>query len=259
LNRINLFLRRKFFIVVFAVIFLLTAALVFLYIKNHHDNGNIQKGTFEVYIADSNIPGGTVINERQIEKSFVSGELFSDKYITEKKEIVGKKAIRDITESKVISSDDLEQSSGQSPNYLKFSSYIPSGYRAVSLPVVYFGRKILLNSGDSIDLISTWYNSKNEEFISETILLCKKIILINGQNTRESSAQKEGNYDAVQSSEPGLLNGILSDASAGEDIVDKQYLILTFYLTSSEAEKALNALQLGPLYMAICPGKGDAV
>ena len=255
--RWGLFLKRKILIVISVFLGLFTVILIFWYIYTGSREADKNINTHEVYIASEEIAEGSYVKESQLKKSTIPIELFSSKYVTESSILTGKKVLRDIPGGEIITYEDIEGTQISDNSYFKFSISIPSGLRSLNLPVIYFGEKILINAGDTVDVISSFYDSKNEQFTSETILSAREVILINGKSLQDlSSGEDSGEEISPDTEQQDFLNGILeSDSSQFGNSGLQQSLVITFFLTREETEKALNALQLGPLYISLCPGK----
>ncbi|GEM_PF-625691 len=258
MNSLNLFLKRKIFIAIAVFLLIFLGFVIFWYFSSYKKDNKLNKGdVVEVYVAKNNILNGEEIKEDKIEKSIISVKLFDSKYITNKKEIVGKNAIKDISTGEILSFDKIENEAKKNQNYLNFSYYIPEGYRAISIPVIYYGEQSLLNVGDNIDLVSAYYDKDNEKIISKTILSYKKIILINGKTKNNSSTDNENvnfsTLDGISSEGSSIFSGVFGSDSTNMSGLQKFQIILTFYLTPSEVEMLINSLQLGPLFASICP------
>lgn len=256
--KLSLFLKRK--ILIAAVIFFLVFSgfLIYWYADSHKKENNGNRNEVEIYTAKTDIRQGSIIEEDDIEIKAISQELSDERFIVNKKEIIGSRAVEDIVSGEIISYEILEGSHIKQQTSLKFSSYIPVGKRAISVPVIYYGEQNLINSGDKADLISVYYDSSSEKLVSETILTYKEIVLT-GSNNHQYDYDKTG-ADEVSSNQ-GLgdtfLDGILSSGGSSEVSASRTNLIITFYLSPAEVEKILNSLQLGPLYISLCPSKRD--
>jgi Flp pilus assembly protein CpaB len=153
----------------------------------------------------------------------------------------------------IISSDKIQGvANKKDSNYLAFSSYIPSGLRAVSIPVNYYGEKSLLNIGDKIDLVSTLYEKTADSIISQTILWDKEIILINGKSSSNDLDDITGQQDntGITNELPSLDNILQTSTVAGSKSGN---CILTLYLNPQEVEAVFLALQTGTINLSICP------
>lgn len=131
-----------------------------------------------------------------------------------------------------------------------FSSTIPYGLRAVSLPVSFFGDVSGIREGDRVDVISVFYDPGSNELYCEAILYQKEIILLagSGDDREQGGYQDTGNQGYFG-------DGILGDISSGNGTGGqyKKILIVTFYLEVIEAEKAFMAIESGQLYLLLCP------
>jgi hypothetical protein len=131
-----------------------------------------------------------------------------------------------------------------------FSSSIPSGFRAVNLPISFFGDIAAVVEGDKVDIISVFYDPGLNELYSEVILRQKKIIAFQSNDNTSDL----GNYQGASSS--GYFSGgVFNDFSSGNinNSQLKKILVLTFYLEVFEVEIAFGAIESGQLYLSICP------
>ncbi len=130
------------------------------------------------------------------------------------------------------------------------SSSIPYGFRAVSLPISFFGDVQALREGDKVDIISVFYDPGSNELYSETILSRKEIIIL--KNNKDTPDPE--NYQGTSSS-GYLSSGIFNDMSSGSNNRSqlKKMIVITFYLEANEVERAFEAIEGGQLYLSICP------
>jgi len=244
MNRLSLVLRQKIIGIIFVIIALAGGIFIFWYIgelkeKIPENSGNNNR----VLIAGTDMEKGEKVKAESIKIQEISSDIFSGKFITDKNEIIGKRVEADISKGEIITEDkiaDMEDSGRISPG---FSSYIPDGLRAVSIPVNFYGDSSLIREGDRVDLISTYYMQESGELFSETVISGKEIILI--------KIGEDGYYTDDVSTEGNFLFG----EAAGGDFTGayhKNYLTLTFYLTGSEAERVFLAAGRGFLNMSIC-------
>lgn len=246
----RLFLGRKKIIFIVVVLFLLIILLTFWFFKEQVKKEPQENLYRQIYTAATDIVAGTEITENMIIAEKIPGEMYSEKYLTDIRDIAGKKTNAVFKKGEVISSDKLEGINAQQNNYLKFSSHIPAGHRAVSIPVNYYGQHSLIGSGDKVDIILTYYQDSSGEFTSATVLQHKEIIRIGTQeNSKDGDVADIAGKNAV-SSNGSLFTGLFSEGGQSP----ANMLILTFYLTPEEAEKIILSLQLGTLNIAICPG-----
>jgi Flp pilus assembly protein CpaB len=249
LNRLNIFLGRKKITVIAVVLAVLILFSVFWYFKTSANNDSGDNMYMQIYTAATDIVSGSLITEDMLNAEKIPDEMYSEKYPADIEEILGKKVYTDLQKGEIISSDKLEGNAAQQNSYLKFSSCIPAGYRAVSIPVNYYGQHTLIGAGDKVDIISTYYNDSSGDFISTTVLQYKEIIRIGtGENSKDpdllnTSEKNNGSNDS-------FFTGLFGEG--GQNTAN--LLILTFYLTPEEAEKIMLSLQLGTLNIALCPG-----
>lgn len=127
---------------------------------------------------------------------------------------------------------------------------IPAGFKAVNLPVNFFGDRSVLNEGDCVDIISTCYDRDKGMISSEKIISKKKVIHLNYENGTGTE-----DYDSIRDS---IIPGDLY--LSGTAIDSGKILIITFFLKDDEVLRSFTALESGILYLAICndgkePGK----
>jgi len=252
MNRFRLFLGSRKLVIIILFITVFSGFSVFWYLNNQKQKSYENTGQVEIYTAGQDIFKGDEIDENMIEAKRISREVFNEEFLTDIKDIVGMKTTSDIAKGEIIRSGKLEGMALEENTYLKFSSYIPEGLRAVSIPVNYYGEHALLSKGDKVDIISTYYDSKNEELVSETVLKHKDIIFISGRSQVDSEDTVMPGYSPSNNT-GNLVFGSLFDSSIS-DGSGSSLIILTFYLDQEEVESIMLSLQLGALNLAICPG-----
>ncbi|MCD4669374.1 MAG: hypothetical protein K8S14_02890 [Actinomycetia bacterium] len=125
------------------------------------------------------------------------------------------------------------------------SGQIPSGMKAVNLPISFFGDHSILNTGDRIDIISTYYNKESGRLHAEMILSGKEVIdLESGQGINENSPESIGSAIFPETSFGSGINGGASST-----------LVITFFLRDEEIVRSFMAIESGMLYLSICPKK----
>ncbi|HAJ95808.1 MAG TPA: hypothetical protein DCP02_06205 [Actinobacteria bacterium] len=123
------------------------------------------------------------------------------------------------------------------------SSQIPSGMKAVNLPISFFGNCLILKIGDRIDIISTYYDKESAVLHAEMILSGKEIIsLETGQGTDKD------NYGSIS-------GNIFPEVSFGADVNNgiSRTLVITFFLEDEEIVRSFTAIESGMLYLSLCP------
>jgi len=247
MNRLSLVLRQKIISIVFVLIALAGGVFIFWYIgelkeKIPEDSVNNNR----VLIAETDMKKGEEVKAGSVKIQEIPSDIFSGKFITDKDEIIGKIVEADILKGEIITEDKIEDMADSGGISLGFSSYIPDGLRAVSIPVNFYGDNSLIREGDKVDLISTYYTQGSGELFSETVISGKEIVFIKmgGSEYYSDSAGSDGNF---------LLGG----AEGGDftDAYHKNYITLTFYLTGAEAERVFLAASRGFLNMSICNSK----
>jgi len=244
MNRISLIIRQRILGIIFIIIAVMGGIFVFWYVSNLKARVSEDAGYREVFIAGADIEQGEEIIEGSIEVQKIPENIFSEKFITDKDIILGKKAAENILKGEIMTMDKIEglgSNEGFSPG---FSSYIPYQLRAVSVPVSFYGDKSLVRTGDRVDIVSTYYETESGNIYSDTVLTEKEIVLIGSDLEKSRSGDESGSED--------FFVGSIFDSG----LVDSGYvnlLILTFYLDKSEVEEVFLALEKGVLNLSICP------
>lgn len=255
LSRLSLIIRRRIFIITFIILAIFVCTIIYWYISAGREKVEGNAGTIEVFTAGNDILAGAVINEDLIISRKISEDIFDSRFITDKQEISGKRTSSEIKKGEIITTDKMEGDKPGAQDYIKFSSYIPTGLRAVSIPVTYYGEHVLINTGDFVDIISTYYESSEEKIISETVLSFKEVVLIAGGNTDQDAVNNTDdkmNFNQQRPTSP-MFDGVL-DNSPEQDIKTNK-IIVTFYLLPEEVEKIMLAFHLGTLNVSICPSR----
>jgi Flp pilus assembly protein CpaB len=253
MNRINLIIRQKIFIIAIALMLVFAGFLIYWYLNASNNEKQLAGGNIYIYTSRIEIKAGTQITKDMIEKKSIPGNIYNQKFITNVNEITGKVTVLDIVKGEIISSDKVQGVEGaKESSYLAFSSYIPAGLRAVSIPVNYYGEKSLLSVGDNVDLISTLFEKTTDSIISRTILRDKEIILIDGKNSSNDLADLSGQKGTTSASNdlPAFDSILKTDTAEG---LKSGNCILTLYLKPIEAETVFLALQTGTINLSICP------
>jgi Flp pilus assembly protein CpaB len=253
MNRINLIIRQKIFIIAIILMLVFAGFLIYWYLAGSNNEKHLPGGNIDIYTSRIEIKAGMQITKDIIEKKSIPANIFNQKFITDIGEITGKLTVQDIAKGEIISSDKIQGlESAKDPSYLAFSSYIPAGLRAVSIPVNYYGEKSLLSVGDTVDLISTLFEKTTDLIISRTILRDKEIILIDGKSSGNDLADLSGHQENTGASNdlPALDNILQTDTAEG---LKSGNCILTLYLKPLEVEAVFLALQTGTINLSICP------
>ncbi len=231
-HRFSLIIGQKIFSILFLLAALLLGVLMFWYIGQLQSgapgNGKVQ----QVIIANTDILSGISIERDMVKVQDIPDAVFSGRAVKEVNELLGKEARRDIDKGEIIY---VEHISGYEESFSGISSYIPRGKRAVTIPVTFYGEEALLQVGESVDLISIYYDRDIGDMVSLAIIEDKEIIHIGGN----SGHQPESGFFA----EEGLRT-----QSGGPDM-----LTVSFYLSPSETESVFLAAQRGIINIAICP------
>jgi Flp pilus assembly protein CpaB len=244
MNRLSLILRQRIIGIIFIVIAVIGGVFIFWYISNLKSRISENTGYRQIFTTKVDISEGEEFKEELIELQKINENIFSEGFVADKDDILGKKAAENIMKGDIITFDKLEGSgSGDGPR-TGFSSYIPYKSRAVSVPVNFYGDKSLIRAGDRVDIISTYYETDSGDIYSDVVLSGKEIVLI-------SSDPGEGLSVDVNTSGGFLVDSIFESSS-----IDPGYaniLILTFYLDCLEAKEIFSALEKGALNLSICP------
>ncbi len=243
MNRMSLIIRQKILSIVFIIISLAGGVAIFFYINNLKENIPEEVSYNQVFIARADIRKDEEITAELLEEQKIPANIFGDKFIIDKNEIIGETAVLDILKGEIITKDKLERESSGNGFNLSFSSYIPYDLRAVSIPVNFYGNKSLINEGDKVDLISTYYEPASSVLYSETLLTEKEIILIEN-NLNESYPENEGSNES-------FLLGSVTDSDLLNSYSENS-LVITFYLSKSEAEEVFMAIERGTVNLSIC-------
>lgn len=244
----SLILRQKLLSIIFIIIAAFGGIFIFWYINNLKSKNLESMNCKEIFTAKADINLEQEITENLLEKQKIPLNIFSEKFLTDLNQIKGKKAICKILKGEIISKDKIEGGAPNENSYLKFSTYIPEGLRAVNVPVNYYGDVSVLRVGDKVDIISVYYDQTNSQLISEAVLSEKEIILtvneqneISKNNGENSSSNKNDNSYMDKVFDPNYTSSALSNS-----------IIITLYLTPAEVEKIFLALGRGALNLSIC-------
>jgi len=224
------------------VIALIGSILIYFLISNLKSTSSEDAISNEVLIAKEEIMAGKEIKIEMIGKQKISKNIFSNNFISEAKEIIGKPAKATILKGEIISTQKINGIGESEDNNLKFSTYIPLFKKAAAIPITYWGDTSLICIGDKIDVISTYYEKDSGNLKSEIVLDSKEIIIISGQKNQNDENQKNNSALSILSSDT-------------EPTGESQRLYLTFYLNEEEIKKVFEAVQKGNLNIAICSSK----
>ena len=119
---------------------------------------------------------------------------------------------------------------------------VPRGMKEINLPVKYFGDHTVLNEGDRVDIISTYYKEEMGSLFSERIITASEVIKLEAGKSQEIE-------DNLPLGDAFIYDGI-SRAGAAMNIGN--ILVMTFFLTDDEVLKSFTALESGMLYIALC-------
>ena len=241
MNRASLIFKQKFISIIFIVIAFSGSIFIYFYISSMKLSSAADAFSNEVLIAKEEIGKGTEIKIEMIGKQKISKNIFSSNFIIDEDEIVGKQAGDTILKGEIISSEKII-GIDESSSSIKFSTYIPSFKKAVTIPVTYWGDISLINMGDRIDVISTYYEKDSSNLKSEIVLSNREIILISSQQDLDNKNQQENT---------GL--SILNSGSALAE--ESRTLYLTFYLSGEEIKLVFESIEKGNLNIAICSSK----
>lgn len=230
--------------IIFIVVAVIGGVFIFWYISGLKSNISENTEYRQIFITRVNIEEGEEFSEELIELQKINENIFSDSFVVEKDDILGKKAAENIMKGDIITFDKLEGMESSEGLKTGFSSYIPYKTRAVSMPVNFYGDKSLIRAGDRVDIISTYYKTDSGDIYSDLLLSEKEIVLISSDTYEDSSVEGKNG------------GGFLVDSIFENSSIDPGYaniLILTFYLDCMEAKEVFSALGKGVLNLSICP------
>ena len=245
MNRLSLIVKQKIISIIFLIIAVLGGIIIFWYISGLKEKIPENIDYSPIFVARVNLKKGDEITGESIEEQKITGNVFSEKFVMDKDRIIGKEVMNDISKGEIITEDMLEGMDSDGSFDLDFSSYIPYDLRSVSIPVSFYGDKSLLEEGDCIDLISTYYEEASSSLFSKTVLSEKEIILI-GSSPKDNYSENEndtGNF---------LVDPLITDSRSGSGY--ENLLIITFYLSKTEAEEVFLALERGVINISVCSG-----
>jgi len=254
-NRVTLILRRKILIFIFIIILVFAGLLIYWYALNIKEKNKLNSENISILTAGTAIKAGTIFTEEVIDVQKIPKKIFNKDFITDLNIIAGKAALEDIATGEIITSEKIKGLKNSNEKYIKFSSSIPAGLRAVAIPVNYYGEKSLPDIGDMVDIISVFFDKEKNAISCITVLRSKEIILIEGrENENEESGNgiDKGSIENGSSFISGSLDGIFT--GNGQLVNNSEPVILTFYLSPSDVEKIFIALQNGTLNVSVCPG-----
>jgi Flp pilus assembly protein CpaB len=243
MNRLSLIVRQRILGIIFIIVAVIGGVFVFWYISNLKSDISENMGYRQIFITKVDIKEGEEFKEELIELQKINENIFSDSYILEKDDILGKKAAENIMKGDIITFDKLEGVESSDGLGTGFSSYIPYKSRAVSVPVNFYGDKSLIRAGDRVDIISTYYETDSGNIYSDLVLSEKEIVFIS--NDPDEDLSVEGNTSG----------GFLVDSIFENSSIEPGYasiLILTFYLDCIEVKEVFSALEKGVLNLSIC-------
>ena len=249
MNRLGLILRQKLFIIVFILLAVFGGLVIYWYISRQDDATSGSANSAMILVAGCDIDRGAEIDEDMLVYKEIPDNIYSEKFISSKEDIVGKKTGSFIPSGEIISIENIEESQRVQDNYLKFSSYIPAGQRAVSIPVNYYSDVPLLSCGDTVDVISTFYDRESGLLISDTVLTGKEVILIGGNREAKTNSDRLDIPD--DTGEVSMLGEMFGGDFAQ---IDSSLTVITLYLRPEEVERVFLAMESGVLNISICPG-----
>lgn len=124
---------------------------------------------------------------------------------------------------------------------------IPQGMKEINLPVSFFGDHKVLEKGNRVDIISTYYKEEAGSLYSERIIADREIIRLESGKSQEIE-------DDLSLGDVLIYDGI---SGTGAAIDMSNILVMTFFLTDDEVLKSFTALESGMLYIALCPENGQ--
>ncbi|MCL4378764.1 MAG: Flp pilus assembly protein CpaB [Actinobacteria bacterium] len=245
----SLIYKQKLFGIIFIIVAVFGGIFIFWYINNLKSQNNESSNSMEIFVASNDINSGQVIEDNSVSIEKIPLNIFNEKFITNLDQIAGKKALTSISKGEIISKDKIEGNQLNENPYIKFSSYIPEGLRAVSVPVNYYGDDSVLKAGDKVDVISVYYDQISSQLIPELVLGEKEIVMISNQ--KNPAGKKAGDQANADKNDSLLANNIFDSSYTTQALSSS--IIVTFYLTISEEEKIFLSLERGVLNLSICP------
>jgi len=242
LHRIILIIRQKIFSIVMLAIALLSGIFIYFYVgylKSDKDNA---RDAEKVLLAVEDISEGDVIDGSSITTQMIPQAISSKSYDLKEEYVIGKIATEDIAKGEILTREGISgfEETGQDTGSL--SLYIPEYLKAVTVPIDYYGDTSLIKKGDVVDIISVYYDEKNDSLISEIILHSKELIATSSSSLIDMN--HEGGSLILDSFEsPGLAGQSNGPGS----------IIATFFLDDDEVKKVFLSLNKGVLNLAICP------
>ena len=148
-----------------------------------------------------------------------------------------------ILKGEIILRDKINGFDNSYSKNLRFSTYIPLNKSAVTIPAIFWGDKSIINEGDKVNIISTYYENENGNLKSEIVLSEKEIVIISKQQSQE---------DEINNKSTGLSLLSKNDLEIKDN---KNNIYLTFYLNNDETTAIFEAIEKGNLYIALCSSK----
>ena len=105
MNRINLILRQKIFSIIFILVSVLGGLFIYWYVSSLKSKIPENTQYREIYIARVDIRKGEEISEDLLEKQKLPECIFSEKFVLDKDQILGKKVGSDILKGEIIFAD----------------------------------------------------------------------------------------------------------------------------------------------------------
>jgi Flp pilus assembly protein CpaB len=242
MNRASLIFKQKFISIIFIIIALAGSILIYFYVSNLKPSSAEDAFSNEVLIAKEVIRAGAEITIEMIGKQKISKNIFSNNFISNENEIIGKLTKDTILKGEIISTEKIKGIDKSKDKNLKFSTYIPLFKKAATIPITYWGDISLIYIGDKIDVISTYYEKDSSDLKSEIVLANKEIIIISSQQNQTNENQKNNSALSILNSDTVLTEG-------------GNTFYMTFYLDEEEIKTVFEAIQKGNLNIAICSSK----
>ena len=259
-NRFGLIIRRKIFIIIFIILMVFAGLIIYWYALNIREKNRLASENVNILTAKTEIKAGTRLTEDIIEKQKIPRKIFNKNFITDLNDISGKTILEDISAGEIITNEMVQGLENSDEKYLKFSASIPPGLRAVSIPVNYYGEKSLPDIGDRVDIISIFFDSKNDTIVCNTVLQRKEIILMEGRSHDSADAEDAVDSGNIDGSGPVMLGGFDGILTGNEKTGSSSGpVIMTFYLSPNEVERIFLSLESGTLNASVCPGGNENI
>ena len=98
MNRISLIIKQRVFGIIFIVIAVIGGIFVFWYISSLKAGISEDTGYMEIFVAGADVKKGEEVTEGLIKAQSIPENIFSEKFVIDKNDILGRKAAENIFE-----------------------------------------------------------------------------------------------------------------------------------------------------------------